>query len=118
VTRRLCPVRFGWRGVSLAQQVVLAHPTKLRIITEGKRKRDPLDAQVLAEFLESDESPLAYRPCPRVRDHRAGHVGAGISRRAFRAADGRDGQPRCDQPQQYPRAELASGFAVKCRTFG
>jgi len=26
---------------------------------------------VLAEFLASDEIPLAYRPCPRVREHRA-----------------------------------------------
>ena len=55
----------------LAQRVVLAHPKKLRIIAESKRKSDKLDAQVLAEFLASDEIPLAYRPCPRVREHRA-----------------------------------------------
>jgi len=55
----------------LAQRVVLAHPKKLRIIAESKRKSDKLDAQVLAEFLASDEVPLAYRPCPRVREHRA-----------------------------------------------
>ncbi len=54
----------------LAQRVVLAHPKKLRIIAESKRKSDKLDAQVLAEFLASDEIPLAYRPCPRVREHR------------------------------------------------
>ena len=55
----------------LACRVVLAHPKKLRIIAESKRKSDKLDAQVLAEFLASDEIPLAYRPCPRVREHRA-----------------------------------------------
>jgi transposase len=54
----------------LAHRVVLAHPKKLRIIAESKRKSDKLDAQVLAEFLASDEIPLAYRPGPRVREHR------------------------------------------------
>src|SRR6478736_1561084 len=54
----------------LAHRVVLAHPKKLRVIAESKRKTDKLDAQVLAEFLASDEIPLAYRPSPRVREHR------------------------------------------------
>jgi transposase len=54
----------------LAHRVLLAHPKKLRVIAESKRKSDKLDAQVLAEFLASDEIPLAYRPGPRVREHR------------------------------------------------
>lgn len=54
----------------LAHRVVLAHPKKLRVIAESKRKSDKLDAQVLAEFLASGEIPLAYRPGPRVREHR------------------------------------------------
>ena len=54
----------------LAQRVLLAHPKKLRIIAESKRKSDRLDAQVLAEFLADDAIPLAYRPGPRVREHR------------------------------------------------
>jgi transposase len=54
----------------LAHRVLLAHPKKLRVIAESKRKSDKLDAQVLAEFLASDEIPLAYRPSPRVREHR------------------------------------------------
>jgi transposase len=54
----------------LAHRVLLAHPRKLRIIAESKRKSDKLDAQVLAEFLASDEIPLAWRPSPRVREHR------------------------------------------------
>jgi transposase len=53
-----------------AQRVLLAHPKKLRIIAESKRKSDRLDAQVLAEFLADDAIPLAYRPSPRVREHR------------------------------------------------
>jgi transposase len=54
----------------LAHRVLLAHPKKLRIIAESKRKSDRLDAQVLAEFLADDTIPLAYRPAPRVREHR------------------------------------------------
>jgi transposase len=54
----------------LARRVLLAHPKKLRIIAESKRKSDRLDAQVLAEFLASDEIPRAYRPTPRTREHR------------------------------------------------
>ena len=48
----------------LAHRVLLAHPKKLRVIAESKRKSDKLDAQVLAEFLACDEIPLAYRPSP------------------------------------------------------
>jgi transposase len=54
----------------LARRVRLAHPKKLRIIAESKRKSDKLDAQVLAEFLADDAIPLAYQPTPRVREHR------------------------------------------------
>jgi len=46
----------------LAHRVLSAHPTKLRVIAESKRKSDKLDAQVLAEFLASDEISLAYGP--------------------------------------------------------
>jgi transposase len=54
----------------LAEEIVLAHPQKLRIIAESTRKSDQLDAQVLAEFLALDMIPLAYRPTPRERAHR------------------------------------------------
>ena len=53
-----------------AERVVLAHPSKLRVITESTRKTDKLDAQVLAEFLALDMIPEAWRPTPRVREHR------------------------------------------------
>ncbi len=55
----------------LANRLVLAHPKKLRIIAESTRKTDRLDAQVLAEFLALGMIPEAYRPSPRLRQHRA-----------------------------------------------
>lgn len=53
-----------------ADRVVLAHPGHLRVIAQSKRKTDKLDAQVLAEFLAMDQIPEAWRPTPRVREHR------------------------------------------------
>lgn len=54
----------------LAEKVVLAHPGKVRIIAESKRKTDKFDAVVLAKLLAADEVPEAYRPTPEQRDHR------------------------------------------------
>ncbi len=54
-----------------AQRVVLANPTKLRVIAESTKKTDRLDAQILAEFLARDMIPLAHQPTPRQRQHRA-----------------------------------------------
>jgi transposase len=53
-----------------ADRVVLAHPGHLRVIAQSKRKTDKLDAQTLAEFLAMDQIPEAWRPTPRVREHR------------------------------------------------
>jgi transposase len=53
-----------------ADRIVLVHPRKMRIIAESRRKTDRLDAQILAEFLASGELPEAWRPTPRVRQHR------------------------------------------------
>jgi transposase len=53
-----------------AARVVLAHPSKLRIIAQSTRKSDNLDATVLAEMLALDQIPAAYRPTPRQREHR------------------------------------------------
>jgi transposase len=49
-----------------AERVVLAHPKKLRVIAESKRKSDKIDAFVLAEFLALDMIPEAWRPTPRL----------------------------------------------------
>lgn len=55
---------------TLADRCVLTHPKKLRVIAESKNKSDRVDAQVLAEFLLLDMLPEAWRPTPRVRQHR------------------------------------------------
>lgn len=54
----------------LADRLVLAHPKKLRVIAESTRKSDKIDAEVLAVFLGLDMIPQAYRPTPRIRQHR------------------------------------------------
>lgn len=54
----------------LAERLVLAHPKKLRVIAESTRKSDKIDAEVLGVFLALDMIPEAYRPTPRVRQHR------------------------------------------------
>jgi transposase len=56
---------------NLADRLVLAHPKKLRVIAESTRKSDKIDAEVLATFLALDMIPQAYRPTPRIRQHRA-----------------------------------------------
>ena len=53
-----------------ADRIVLVHPRKMWIIAESRRKTDRLDAQILAEFLAAGELPEAWRPTPRVRQHR------------------------------------------------
>jgi transposase len=54
----------------LANRLVLAHPKKLRVIAESTRKSDKIDAEVLGTFLALDMIPQAYRPTPRIRQHR------------------------------------------------
>ncbi len=54
----------------MADRLVLAHPKKLRVIAESTRKSDKIDAEVLATFLALDMIPQAYRPTPRIRQHR------------------------------------------------
>jgi len=56
---------------SMADEVILANPKKLRVIAESTKKTDRLDAQILAEFLVLDMIPRAYQPTPRQRQHRA-----------------------------------------------
>jgi transposase len=54
----------------LAEKVVLANPSKLRVIAESTKKTDRLDAQTLTEFLVRDMIPEAHRPPLRQRQHR------------------------------------------------
>ena len=67
-------IGYEWfAGVAerIAERVVIAHAGKLRIIAESTRKTDKVDAYVLAEFLAHGMIPEAWRPTPRVRQHRA-----------------------------------------------
>ncbi len=54
-----------------AERVVIAHAGKLRVIAESTRKTDKIDARILADFLAHDMIPEAWRPTPRVRQHRS-----------------------------------------------
>ncbi len=54
-----------------AERTVVAHAGKLRVIAESTRKTDKIDAYVLAELLAKDMIPEAWRPSPRIRQHRS-----------------------------------------------
>jgi transposase len=50
-----------------AQEVVLAHPLKTRLIAEARIKTDAIDARVLAELLRAKLLPVAYAPAAATR---------------------------------------------------
>lgn len=62
---------FAAMAEEYADRVVIAHAGKLRIIAESTRKTDKIDARILADFLAHDMIPEAWRPTPRVRQHRS-----------------------------------------------
>ena len=62
---------FAALAEKYAKRVVVAHAGKLRIIAESTRKTDKIDARILADFLALDMIPEAWRPTPRVRQHRS-----------------------------------------------
>lgn len=62
---------FAALAEKYASRVVIAHAGKLRIIAESTRKTDKIDARILADFLALDMIPEAWRPTPRVRQHRS-----------------------------------------------
>lgn len=62
---------FAELAEPIVDRVVLAHAGKLRVIAESTRKTDKIDAYVLAEFLSRSMIPEAWRPTPRVRQHRS-----------------------------------------------
>jgi transposase len=55
----------------MAQRVVVAHPSQLRLIFRSKRKNDRVDAEKLAKLLFLDEVPTVYVPGVDVRSWRA-----------------------------------------------
>ena len=56
---------------NIAERVVVAHPGKVRLIFQAKRKNDRVDAGKLAKLLYLDEVPEAYIPTAAVRSWRA-----------------------------------------------
>jgi transposase len=51
----------------MADRMILADPSRLRVIAESTQKSDRVDAQILAKFVALDMIPQATRPSPRRR---------------------------------------------------
>jgi transposase len=51
----------------VAEEVVLAHPTKVRAIAEARIKTDEIDSETLAHLLRANLIPAAYAPGPQTR---------------------------------------------------
>ena len=67
-----CGYGFVYDRLSkLADRVVVAHPGKLRLIYQNKRKNDLADARILAKLLYMDLLPTAYVPSIEIRDWRS-----------------------------------------------
>jgi len=57
---------YDWIG-EVADEVLLAHPLKVRAIAEAKIKNDRLDSEMLAHLLRADLIPEAYAPSKEAR---------------------------------------------------
>ncbi len=57
---------YDWIG-EVADEVVLAHPLKVRAIADAKIKTDRLDSEMLAHLLRADLIPEAYAPSKEAR---------------------------------------------------
>lgn len=57
---------FDWLD-EVADEVVLAHPSKVRAIAEARIKTDKIDSETLAHLLRADLIPKAYAPSKEVR---------------------------------------------------
>ena len=55
---------------SAGADVTLAHPYKVRVISEASLKSDRVDSEVLAQLLRLGSVPMAYAPDPAIRDLR------------------------------------------------
>src|SRR5579884_2051243 len=59
-------VMFDWLD-EIVDEVVLAHPLKVKAIAEAKIKTDKIDATILSHLLRADLVPLAHAPSHRAR---------------------------------------------------
>jgi transposase len=57
---------YDWLD-EVAEEVVLAHPGKVRAIAEARIKTDKIDSEILAHLLRADLIPEAYAPSKEVR---------------------------------------------------
>ncbi len=57
---------YDWFG-EVADEVLLAHPLKVRAIADARIKNDKLDSEMLAHLLRADLIPEAYAPSKEVR---------------------------------------------------
>ena len=57
---------YDWLD-EIADDVVLAHPAKVRAIAEARIKNDKIDSETLAQLLRADLIPQAYAPSKEVR---------------------------------------------------
>jgi len=57
---------YDWIG-EVADEVILAHPLKVRAIAEARIKTDKLDSEMLAHLLRADLIPEAYAPSKETR---------------------------------------------------
>ncbi len=57
---------YDWLG-EVADEVILAHPAKVRAIADARIKTDAIDSRTLAHLLRADLIPEAYAPSKEVR---------------------------------------------------
>jgi transposase len=57
---------YDWLD-EIADDVVLAHPAKVRAIAEARIKNDKIDSETLAQLLRADLIPQAYAPSKEIR---------------------------------------------------
>ncbi len=57
---------YDWLD-EIADEVILAHPTKVRAIAEARVKNDKIDSETLAHLLRADLIPVAYAPSKETR---------------------------------------------------
>ncbi len=62
-------VMYDWLD-ELCDDVVLAHPLKVKAIADAKIKTDKIDATILAPLQRADLIPEAYVPCEAARELR------------------------------------------------
>ena len=64
---------YGWErfydeASKLADELIMAHPLKTRLIAEARIKTDTIDSEILARLLRANLIPEAYAPDSETRD--------------------------------------------------